>query len=205
MAAKEVRRVLEPEVTCALCLDVFSEPKKLPCDHVFCKHCLEALVKRNVTRAVSCPECRRVVQLPNGRVSDLPTAFHINRLIDAFNQVKDERRTSESASQQTGTIYARTNQVSTPPSGDGSEVWVEIGREELSLADTSTDSMAWQRMRRVQESLRERPQQQHNQRAKTFSQFFSQLKSEVKILVQGVKETIRPGSSKQQQHAQPER
>ena len=86
MAMGQVKSVLEQEITCALCLDIFKEPKKLPCNHVFCKGCLDMLARRNVTPAISCPECRRLAQLPNGVVKDLPKAFHVNRLIDAFQK-----------------------------------------------------------------------------------------------------------------------
>ena len=31
---------LQSEVTCPLCLDIFADPKRLPCDHVYCRGCL---------------------------------------------------------------------------------------------------------------------------------------------------------------------
>ena len=49
---------LESEVTCPLCHDIFTEPKRLPCDHVYCRQCLRGLVFRSTTSSISCPECR---------------------------------------------------------------------------------------------------------------------------------------------------
>ena len=222
MAVSQVRNVLMQEISCSLCLDVFNEPKKLPaCDHVFCKGCLEMLAKRNVTAAVSCPECRKVSKLPDGNVKDLPTAFRVNRLIDAFRQVeleekKKEEEKKEEVKQTTRTVPAtQTNlkTASTAPAsgvGDACDGWVEIGSEVLAEAtvdDTHTGTGVWQRMCRVRERERETEppaQQQNTRRATSFSQFFSQLKSECKTLVRGIREGIRPSSS-QQSTPQPQR
>ncbi|XP_072171400.1 E3 ubiquitin-protein ligase NHLRC1-like [Diadema setosum] len=51
-------------LTCSLCLNCFSRPKMLPCQHVFCTRCLhkwyESKSKQNGTQAkiVTCPMCR---------------------------------------------------------------------------------------------------------------------------------------------------
>ena len=42
MANGQERSVLERDITCALCLGLFKEPKRLPCDHVYYKECLRA-------------------------------------------------------------------------------------------------------------------------------------------------------------------
>ena len=55
---------LQSEVTCPLCLDIFTEPKKLPCDHVYCRACLHGLALRNIDGTISCPECRMSVTIP---------------------------------------------------------------------------------------------------------------------------------------------
>lgn len=67
------------------------------------------------------------------------------------------------------------------------EGWVDVSSENIfrSQSDQASD---WQRMRgvREREQTRERPQQA--ERATTFSQFFSQLRHEGRILVQGIQQ-----------------
>ena len=88
MAEGRVKQVLEKEITCALCLDLFKEPKKLPCDHVYCKDCLRGLAQRSLIATISCPECRTLSEVPDKDVNNFPTAFQTNRLIEAFQQVQ---------------------------------------------------------------------------------------------------------------------
>ena len=82
----QIKQALEKEVTCPLCLDLFKEPKKLPCDHVYCKDCLKEIILCSLNRSISCPECRQVVDVPNNGVNDLPTAFRVNRLVGVFQE-----------------------------------------------------------------------------------------------------------------------
>ena len=99
MAEGHAQQVLEKEVTCPLCLDILQEPKKLPCDHVYCKACLQRLANRSFNAAsISCPECRALTQLTNGDVNNLPTAFRLNRLIEAFQHVQLVREETDSQS-----------------------------------------------------------------------------------------------------------
>ena len=88
MAEGQVKQILEKEVTCSLCLDLFKQPKKLPCDHVYCRDCLRGLALRSLNATISCPECRTVTQVPGNDVNNFPTAFQTNRLIEAFQQVQ---------------------------------------------------------------------------------------------------------------------
>ena len=88
--ANHIKQALENEVTCPLCLDLFKEPKKLPCDHVYCKDCLKGLALRNLNVSISCPECRNVTQVPSSDVNNFPTAFRVNRLVEAFQQAQEE-------------------------------------------------------------------------------------------------------------------
>ena len=48
-----VRRRIE----CAVCLDVFKEPKALPCLHTYCKACVTRITKKH---RVTCPICQAV-------------------------------------------------------------------------------------------------------------------------------------------------
>ena len=45
--AKQALKKLEDQLTCAICLDAFKDPKLLQCFHVYCKDCLQQLVVKN--------------------------------------------------------------------------------------------------------------------------------------------------------------
>ena len=193
MAVSQVKGVLEKEITCALCLDIFKEPKKLTCDHVYCKVCLGMLARRNASATISCPECRTTTQLPQGTIENLPTAFHMNRLIDAFKQVQAQEEKDKAQKEKDGKAQAHTTSTSASAvtkssvSGLCNEDWVSVGRDDMFAAGPGSTS-EWQRMCAVREreQLSQHPQPS-SERATTFSQFFSQLKTEWKVLVQGVK------------------
>ena len=94
-----VLRRLESEVTCPLCLDIFTDPKRLPCDHVYCKECLRGLGLQSVTgKSISCPECRRDIPIPNNDVTNFPTPHQVNRLIEMhLKSAKTEAETPQPA------------------------------------------------------------------------------------------------------------
>lgn len=82
MAASPLQR-LEEQITCSVCLDRYTDPKLLQCHHAFCKVCLEGLLRRATSPAVLvCPTCRKETPVPEGGVSGLEAAFHINGLLD---------------------------------------------------------------------------------------------------------------------------
>ena len=77
---------LESEVTCPICKDIFKEPKKLPCDHVYCRQCLESLASRSIAADnVCCPECRTEAHIFLG-VSHFPAPHRVNRLVEMYQR-----------------------------------------------------------------------------------------------------------------------
>ena len=79
---------IEEQLTCAICLDLYTNPKTLPCLHSFCQHCLEGLPLRpqGYNHFISCPTCRHCTQLPQPtEATDFPTAFQINNLKEIYN------------------------------------------------------------------------------------------------------------------------
>ena len=82
--AVPIKQFVEKEVTCPLCLGLFKDPRKLPCDHVYCKDCLNGLAVHSLDNSICCPECRNVTALPNGNVAEFPTDFRMNRLVKGF-------------------------------------------------------------------------------------------------------------------------
>ena len=102
MAAKQSQakalKKLEDQLTCAICLEAFKDPKLLQCFHVNCKECLDRLVvtDQQGQASVRCPTCRRATVLPPATtVADLQSAFHIHHLFeiqDAFEKVKEPQK-----------------------------------------------------------------------------------------------------------------
>ena len=81
---------LEQEISCPLCLDVFNEPKKLPCDHVYCLDpCLSGLAKKSGDGTITCPECRKLAEIPDNDLSKFPPAFHVNRMKEVVEAMKE--------------------------------------------------------------------------------------------------------------------
>ena len=76
--ANNWERVKE-ELTCAICQDLLSEPKILPCLHSFCTGCLKEWSGRLANldpskRHLECPLCRAKVLLSSSRaVEELPS------------------------------------------------------------------------------------------------------------------------------------
>uniref|UniRef100_H3CUM6 Tripartite motif containing 69 n=1 Tax=Tetraodon nigroviridis TaxID=99883 RepID=H3CUM6_TETNG len=59
------------DLTCSICLDLFKQPVSLPCDHTFCKGCIEGYWTGprgpGQGSTGSCPQCRKVYPGPSYR------------------------------------------------------------------------------------------------------------------------------------------
>ncbi|CAF4374347.1 unnamed protein product [Rotaria sp. Silwood2] len=67
-------KTILPLITCPICLEIFREPLQLPCQHNFCKSCLERIT---VDRWSRCPVCRGCYRVPFSGVG----SFEVNRTI----------------------------------------------------------------------------------------------------------------------------
>ena len=96
--ANQALKKLEDQLTCAICLDAFKDPKLLQCFHVYCKDCLQRLVvqDRQGQLSLRCPTCRQSTLLPPGaNVSGLQPAFHIHHLFEiqeALEKTKEPQK-----------------------------------------------------------------------------------------------------------------
>ena len=100
--AEEVFKKLEEQLTCSICLDIYTNPKLLQCFHVYCQQCLVPLVDRDQRGqlGISCPICRQVTPVPNRGVAGLQSAFHINHLLelqDSFQKLDNPAAALEGA------------------------------------------------------------------------------------------------------------
>ena len=95
--AKQALKKLEDQLTCAICLDAFKDPKLLQCFHVYCKDCLQQLMitDRQDQLSLQCPTCRQTTLLPPATgVSGLQPAFYIHHLLEiqsALEKVRDPK------------------------------------------------------------------------------------------------------------------
>ncbi|XP_071839149.1 uncharacterized protein [Apostichopus japonicus] len=65
---------------CSICLDLFKEPKLLPCLHRFCKQCLEPILEGQAG-TFECPLCKDVCKIPNDRIDGFKTDFHMKSML----------------------------------------------------------------------------------------------------------------------------
>ncbi len=83
-ANEEALKKVEDQLECSICLQPYTDPKLLPCFHVYCKDCLKQIViqDQDGSTVVTCPKCRQQVNLPEEGVAALQSAFHISHLFD---------------------------------------------------------------------------------------------------------------------------
>ncbi|NWU28100.1 TRI59 protein, partial [Dyaphorophyia castanea] len=84
---------LEEELTCAICCEIFQEPRVLPCSHTFCQPCLQELLQPwqqfPSGTCLSCPSCRALVAVPAAGPQALPTNFALKAVIEKWQQEKE--------------------------------------------------------------------------------------------------------------------
>ena len=81
-AAEQALKKLADQLTCAVCLEDYKEPKLLQCFHAYCKDCLALVLQDPQRKSLNCPSCRRPTPLPQDGISGLRPAFHIHHLFD---------------------------------------------------------------------------------------------------------------------------
>ena len=68
---------------CAICLNVFNEPKILSCSHTFCLSCLKRLLESQLDgNKLPCPVCKQVTDVPDGDVSRVQTNIDLKSLVE---------------------------------------------------------------------------------------------------------------------------
>ena len=88
---------LEEQLTCSICLDLYTNPRTLPCLHSFCQQCLEGLPQdpQGDLYFITCPACRHRTQLPEQGATGFPVAFQLNNLQDVYILLKKVSNTQE--------------------------------------------------------------------------------------------------------------
>ena len=88
---KEALSKLYSQLTCAVCLNRYTDPRTLSCHHSYCKDCIShfPVELEDGRHVVKCPSCRLATQLSEGGSSVLPAAFLINSLLEIEETLKN--------------------------------------------------------------------------------------------------------------------
>lgn len=69
----------EDAIHCPMCNNIFSDPVKLPCTHVFCLACIRQLAKSTSENTSPSPLCLKEVFTPGDRLESLPRLVEISK------------------------------------------------------------------------------------------------------------------------------
>ncbi|XP_025082888.1 uncharacterized protein LOC112557321 [Pomacea canaliculata] len=86
MAASDMASA-QINMTCAICREVFTSPRFLPCHHTFCLECLEQLANVH-GNTIPCPTCRARATVPPGGVRALQVNFYFTD--EALEQARSD-------------------------------------------------------------------------------------------------------------------
>ncbi|XP_063283193.1 E3 ubiquitin-protein ligase TRIM11-like [Pelobates fuscus] len=78
---------LRDELTCSICLNIYTDPVILTCGHSYCRVCIDNVLDTQGVRGYSCPECR---QLFNTR-PDLQRALTLRNIVESFLSTHPEQ------------------------------------------------------------------------------------------------------------------
>src|SRR6218665_659824 len=79
-AAKQLREITE----CPICMNVFMDPRILPCIHTFCLECLKRIsetAKKDPGDMLPCPLCRKEFLIPADGINGVPKNFFLENLL----------------------------------------------------------------------------------------------------------------------------
>ena len=90
-ALQNITNNFEEQLTCSLCLDVFTDPKTLPCLHSYCTRCISQWYQTSgnpFKKEMKCPMCKTTVVVPDGDPTKLPSSFYIDSLLQLLHAMK---------------------------------------------------------------------------------------------------------------------
>ena len=99
----------EELTNCVICTEIFNDPQVLPCEHVFCKSCVNRMADAGT---IKCPNCSKVCV-----IDDVKPDFRLATFLDALAKTT-ERLTKKTENSDADDV---TQKHVTPPAGDKCE------------------------------------------------------------------------------------
>ncbi|XP_070578946.1 E3 ubiquitin-protein ligase Midline-1-like isoform X2 [Ptychodera flava] len=82
---------LSGELTCPVCLEIFQDPRKLPCEHDLCRQCAENLLRTGDGNGFNCPECRETVNVGDQGIDALRRNVRLKNIIDSLKRKNSDK------------------------------------------------------------------------------------------------------------------
>ena len=83
----------EELTNCVICTEIFTDPQVLPCDHVFCKGCVNRMTK---AATIKCPNCSQL-----SAIDDVKPDFRLATFLDALTETTERFTKSSPATSAT--------------------------------------------------------------------------------------------------------
>lgn len=104
MASRVAENIVNDYLTCSICCERYTDPRKLPCEHSFCAECLQNYITgcSNVRgqSSVPCPICRAELHLPESDAGQLVDQLPRDSLLISFLQVISVHEASDGVVQE---------------------------------------------------------------------------------------------------------
>jgi len=85
----ELREQIEDNIRCCLCLEMFDDPRMLPCSHTFCFKCLKQLAANNRGKA-RCPLRDGKEDIKENKIDSLPINRNVRDIVELVKQNKSK-------------------------------------------------------------------------------------------------------------------
>lgn len=86
--------MMEEELTCPVCLELYADPLILPCSHSMCKKCLEEILNNrpvtNEMEGFQCPSCRNAIDLTKDNIHKLPKNLALENIVIRYTEERSK-------------------------------------------------------------------------------------------------------------------
>ena len=140
-SSQQALQKLNEQLTCAICLEPYTDPKLLQCFHVFCENCLKPLARQTPQgQVVECPIGRQPTSLPQNGVAGLQGAFLIHHLFDIQDILKKVSSPAkcDKCEKREPSCYCRTCGFICEKCEDVHSEWKEFSSHEIISLDQLT-------------------------------------------------------------------
>jgi len=88
-------KLLDDIMQCPICTEMYTDPRVLPCVHMYCLKCIMEWSKdKQPEDKVACPLCRKEFTLPSNGVEGLPKNFYVASFLEMKELLSVESKTN---------------------------------------------------------------------------------------------------------------